>query len=161
MDKYVSPYQHSAVHSLVSILAYLYLTLVRITSRVLWRNRETVAGLEKNGKNYMYATWHARQVPLIYTHKNQNICALVSRSRDGEYMTRILKHFGHTVVRGSTSKGGPLALLELMDSIESGFHPALTPDGPRGPGRNVQQGVIYLAQKTSIPIVPVACGMST
>lgn len=160
MDKYVNPYQHSMVHSLASFLACMYLTLVGITNRVLWRNRETVDNLEKKGQNHIYAMWHARQIPLIYTHKNRKICVLVSRSRDGEYMTRILRRFGLSVVRGSTSKGGPQAILELIDSAASGFHPAMTPDGPRGPGRNVQQGIIYLAQKTSMPIVPVACGMS-
>lgn len=160
MDKYAGPYQHSIVHSLASFLAYLYLTLVGITNRILWRNREMVDNLEREGQNHIYAMWHARQVPLIYAHRNRKICVLVSRSKDGEYMTRILKHFGLSVVRGSTSKGGPQALLELMDWSRSGFHPAMTPDGPRGPGCRVQQGIIYLAQKTSIPIVAVGSGMS-
>lgn len=160
MDKTTAGREYPFLCSLISFLAYLYINLAGITTRVTRENADVTAPLDKSGTNYIYAMWHCGQVFLAYAHRNRRICALVSRSKDGEYMARIIVRLGLSAVRGSTSKGGPQALLELMDSASAGFHPALTPDGPRGPRRKVQQGIIYLAQKTALPIVPVACGLS-
>lgn len=116
--------------------------------------------MDREGKNYIFAIWHCKQAFLIYTHRGRKICALVSMSKDGEYIARVLARAGLTAVRGSTSRGGTRALLGLLDKLEEGFCPVITPDGPRGPRRTVQQGVIFLAQKTGLPIVPLACGNS-
>jgi lysophospholipid acyltransferase (LPLAT)-like uncharacterized protein len=71
-------------------------------------------------------------------------------------LARILKHFEVEPVRGSSSRRGPLALRELASWGERGYDLAITPDGPRGPCYKVQEGVIYTAQLTGLPIVPVS-----
>jgi hypothetical protein len=82
----------------------------------------------------------------------------VSLSADGELISRVCKSFGLETIRGSTSRGGMEALIQLKSALESGVRVSITPDGPRGPSRQVQPGAPYLAQVTGRPIVPVAYG---
>ncbi len=152
-------WMQSIIHRLAPLAAEAYLRFTGATTRVKKIENPLVSQLEKEGHNFIYAIWHCQQVFLLYAHKNSRICALVSKSKDGEYIARLLPRFGLEAVRGSTSKGGPQALLGLIDKAQQGFHPAITPDGPRGPARTVQQGIIFLAQKTGLPVVPVACGL--
>jgi hypothetical protein len=85
---------------------------------------------------------------------------MVSASRDGGMLARILDHFGVQPVRGSSSRRGAQALLELTSWAERGCDLAITPDGPRGPRYRVQDGAIALAQLTGLPVVPVTYHLS-
>ena len=144
---------------LYSILASAYLRFVGLTSRIIWVNRDIREELEAAGRGFIYAFWHGRQVFLVYLHENDNrLHPLVSQSRDGELISRVCRSFGMETVRGSSSRGGTEAVLELKTLVEKGDRVSFTPDGPRGPLRQVQPGVVYLAQKTGCPIVPVAYG---
>jgi len=84
------------------------------------------------------------------------MAALVSASKDGAFLAGILEWFGVQPVRGSSSRRGPQALLELTTWAERGHDLTITPDGPRGPCYQVQDGIMSLAQVTGLPIVPVA-----
>jgi lysophospholipid acyltransferase (LPLAT)-like uncharacterized protein len=84
------------------------------------------------------------------------LAALVSASKDGALLARILEDFGVQAVRGSSSRRGPQALLELTTWADRGYDLAITPDGPRGPCYIVQEGVMSLAQLTSLPVIPVS-----
>lgn len=111
----------------------------------------------------IYCLWHNRLALCMaiwrkYPLRKQpqrRLAALVSASKDGAFLARILENFGVQPVRGSTSRRGPQALLELTTWAERGWDLAITPDGPRGPCEVVQEGVIALAQLTGLPIVPV------
>ncbi|MFA5161018.1 MAG: lysophospholipid acyltransferase family protein [Elusimicrobiales bacterium] len=146
-------------HRVLPLLAEGYIRLAGATTSVITEENPQSAALEAQGKNFIYAAWHCQQLMLIYTHRGRRACALVSMSRDGEYAARILERFGFAVARGSTSKGGTQALLALIDKAQQGWHPVITPDGPRGPARTVSPGVVFLAQKTGLPVVPIACGL--
>ncbi len=143
---------------LYSTLASAYLRFVGLTSRIIWVNRDVREELETSGRGYIYAFWHGRQVFLVYLHQNDHTHPLVSRSRDGEIIARVCHSFGLEAVRGSSSRGGTEAMLELKTLLEKGDRISFTPDGPRGPLREVQPGVVFLAQKTGVPIVPIAWG---
>jgi lysophospholipid acyltransferase (LPLAT)-like uncharacterized protein len=82
------------------------------------------------------------------------MAAIVSASKDGGLLAAILECFKVQPVRGSTSRRGPQALLELTTWAERGYDLAITPDGPRGPCYDVQDGVMSLAQITGLPIMP-------
>jgi lysophospholipid acyltransferase (LPLAT)-like uncharacterized protein len=125
---------------------------------VIWVNREIRDDLEAEGHGFIYAFWHGRQVFLVALHKNDRIHPLVSQSKDGELIARVCRSFGIEAVRGSSSRGGAEAVLELKGLLESGDRVGFTPDGPRGPLRTIQPGTLFLAQKTERPIVPVAYG---
>jgi hypothetical protein len=83
------------------------------------------------------------------------LAALISASKDGALLSRALKYFKVTPVRGSSSRRGRQALLELTTLLEAGYNAAITPDGPRGPKYKVQDGIIALAQVTGATIIPV------
>jgi lysophospholipid acyltransferase (LPLAT)-like uncharacterized protein len=84
------------------------------------------------------------------------LAAMVSASKDGAFLASILECFKVQPVRGSSSRRGPQALLELTTWAERGYDLAITPDGPRGPRYVVQEGVMSLAQLTGLPIVPAS-----
>ncbi len=95
---------------------------------------------------------------LTYLHKGDRIRPLISQSKDGELIARVCRSFGLETIRGSSSRGGVEAVFKLQEEIQSGARIGITPDGPRGPLREVQPGALYLAQLTGRPIVPVAYG---
>ncbi|HAN04467.1 MAG TPA: hypothetical protein DCQ25_04285 [Elusimicrobia bacterium] len=97
---------------------------------------------------------------MIYLHRGMNLCGMVSKSKDGEYMARILRRFGFSFVRGSTSSGSVMALRGLIKAARDGYSIAITPDGPKGPIFKAQPGLVLTAQKAGIPIVPAACALS-
>jgi lysophospholipid acyltransferase (LPLAT)-like uncharacterized protein len=118
----------------------------------------------RRGEACIYSFWHNRLLlmPNLYRRirGTKRLCALVSRSRDGQYISEVLKGFGIAAVRGSTSKGGEVAILEMVDRLHAGDDAAVTPDGPRGPCYRVQPGVILIAQMSGLPIVPVSGDVS-
>lgn len=147
-------YKNSPAHSILSFLAWLYIQFIGLTSRI------NITGENKYPGAAVYALWHRQEVLFIYLHRNQEVCGLVSKSKDGEYMARILKRFGFTFVRGSTTTGGIMALRGLIKAARDGYSVAITPDGPKGPIFKVQPGIVYLAQKAHVPVIPVACALS-
>ena len=128
------------------------------TSRIIWINRSIRDELEAEGKGFIYTFWHGRQVFLAYLHQGGKVRPLISQSRDGELIARVCHSFGLEPVRGSSSKGASAALRQLVEAVQSGAHLGITPDGPRGPLREIHPGVIFVARKTGRPIVPMAFG---
>jgi hypothetical protein len=107
-------------------------------------------------EKYIFAFWHSRIVVISYLYKGQGTAILVSSSKDGEIIARILQKQGHRTIRGSTSRHGARALARLVKVIRLENRPGVVvPDGPRGPRFQVQPGVIALAKKTGRAIVPI------
>ena len=110
----------------------------------------------------IYAVWHNRLALCLIGYyrygygrnPTQGMAAMCSASRDGALLAAILDEFRVQPVRGSTSRRGRQALLELIGWAEKGYDLAITPDGPRGPRCVVQDGVMALAQVTGLPILP-------
>ncbi|HEV8585052.1 MAG TPA: lysophospholipid acyltransferase family protein [Methylomirabilota bacterium] len=120
--------------------------------RPLWRARRPL----------IYAVWHGRIliVPWLNAWLRRRegaraVRVLTSRSRDGQLMADFARRFGLEVVRGSSSRGGAAALRELARAVRAGEDVAVVPDGPRGPARRLQGGIVALAATTGAPIVPV------
>ena len=128
-------------------------------------NRLTVSGLEciresvQQGHN-IFALWHSRLFYLVYFYcrhvKTPQTSILISLSRDGDYGQALVGRFKQDAVRGSSSRGGAKAAWALAGRLAAGNNLALTPDGPRGPAFQVQEGVVRLAQVTHSPIIPVS-----
>jgi hypothetical protein len=79
---------------------------------------------------------------------------LISRHRDGELITRTVRHFGLETVRGSSTRGGIAGIKGLARALQEGYDVAIAPDGPRGPRFKVQPGIIQLARISGRPILP-------
>lgn len=104
--------------------------------------------------------WHGDDLALIKPFGPKQLTMMVSRSRDGELLARILGEFGYRVVRGSTNRGGVGALKEMAGLVRSGADVGLTVDGPTGPRARVKMGVIALAKLTGAPIFPAGVAAS-
>jgi lysophospholipid acyltransferase (LPLAT)-like uncharacterized protein len=142
-------------------IVFALIRLVWITLRCRWRDRSEYVYVPESGP-VIYCVWHNRLtlcIPAYHTYagqrkKTHGLAAMVSASRDGGFLSGILECFKVQPVRGSSSRRGPQALLELTTWAERGYDLALTPDGPRGPVYVVQEGVMQLAQLTGLPVVP-------
>ena len=143
--------------TLVGMIAYLFVTLVGRTLRVEWIGARNVERCRQGTKRKAFAFWHGELLTLAYTHRNRGICVLVSRHRDGESIAVALRRLGFGIVRGSSTEGGFEGLFEMCTRAKEGLDLAITPDGPRGPRHRAQPGVLYLAQRTGVVIVPIAC----
>lgn len=126
--------------------------------RIELRLDPAYAAAEREREPVLYAFWHARQLPLVFTHRGRGIVVLVSRHRDGELITRILARFGFGTARGSSTRGGEAAVLGLRTAAQAGRCIAITPDGPRGPAGEAKPGVAFLAAQLGVRVVPVATG---
>jgi lysophospholipid acyltransferase (LPLAT)-like uncharacterized protein len=106
---------------------------------------------------YIYTFWHENILVPCFQYRNRNIAVLISEHADGEMIAQVCKHIGYDTIRGSKTRGGVKAMRAMIRAA-SGFHIAVMPDGPRGPRRHVELGLIYLAAKTGMPIVLVGVG---
>ena len=140
-------------------ICWSYIWFVALTSRIIKRGYDIPERFRKQGKGFIFCIWHNRQFFLCYPQRNTNIAALVSQSDDGEYITHVAKFFGIGTVRGSTTRGGSRALVQMVRRIESGGGMVITPDGPKGPVYEVQQGIVHVAKKTGCPIIPCSCSL--
>ena len=93
----------------------------------------------------------------MLTHSGQNICTMVSQSKDGEIVAFIGTKIGLTAVRGSSSRGAKAVRDAMVDAVRSGMIGAITVDGPRGPRRVLKNGIADIARKTGAPVVPTTC----
>lgn len=116
------------------------------------------------------AFWHQRILmsPLMRSRTTKPVRMLISAHRDGDIIAGAVGGFGIEFIRGSAAdprkkykeKGGAGALAHMLAALESGAIVGVTPDGPRGPARRVQPGVVRLAQLSGAPILPVAYSIS-
>jgi lysophospholipid acyltransferase (LPLAT)-like uncharacterized protein len=121
-----------------------------------WRAEglEHLAALERAGRPPIFAFWHGRILAATLYFRDRGIVVITSENFDGEWIARIIRKFGYTTARGSTSRGGARALVQLRRDMASGRPAAFTVDGPRGPARVAQAGAIWLAGATGSPILP-------
>ncbi|MBI4161777.1 MAG: DUF374 domain-containing protein [Acidobacteria bacterium] len=141
---------------MAGFLGALAIRLARRLMRLRYVNREVVAGLRGEGRRFILAFWHGQLFLMPYAYPGGRIAVLISRHRDGEYISRTLEALGCRTARGSSSSGGGAALRELVRRYREGYDLAVTPDGPRGPRHRAQPGVIQAARLTGASIVPVA-----
>lgn len=103
----------------------------------------------------VYLLWHEVLLPLLWHHRRQGVVIVVSENRDGQYLSDFARVLGYRSVRGSSSRGAARALLGAVRELQSGYSVAFTPDGPRGPRRELKPGVVAAAQRGGAVIVPV------
>ena len=145
----------------------LYSLLRLITATLRWRLVDQ-AGFVGGGERGIFCIWHNRLATCMRAYwgfvaprsGTPGMAALVSASRDGGFLTGILECFRVQPVRGSSSRRGAQAVLELSSWAERGYDLAITPDGPRGPRYVVQEGAVALAQVTCLPILPVVINVN-
>lgn len=159
----VVPHKPRWYQLLGASIIYLLGSAYIMTLRLRWENQRKASPQEADGP-VIYCLWHNRLILCMEAYRyerrradfGKGLAALISASKDGAFLAAILERFRVQPVRGSSSRRGPQALLELTSWAERGYALAITPDGPRGPRYVVQEGVMSLAQLTGLPIVPLS-----
>ncbi len=159
----VVPHAPTPLQRVVAWVVFLLIRLVAATLRYRWEDRSGDFGATSPGPA-IFCAWHNRLALSMIAYyqyvkprtRSPGLAAMVSASKDGGLLTAILECFQVQPVRGSSSRRGRQALLELTTWAERGYDLAITPDGPRGPCYVVQDGVTSLAQLTGLPIIPVS-----
>lgn len=144
----------------LSLLAAGFIRGLRATLRLRHHGDERVRERERRGEPFILAFWHRHLLLMPYAYRGRRISVLVSQSRDGELIARTVARLGIDSSRGSSSRGGIVGMRSLLRKAAEGWDIAFTPDGPRGPLREVQPGVILAAAATGLPIQPVAIAAS-
>jgi lysophospholipid acyltransferase (LPLAT)-like uncharacterized protein len=134
--------------------------LVKWTTRLRVSGEEGPAAMRRKGQRFILAFWHNRQVFFTTTHRHQGFSVMVSMSRDGGIIAKVMSLSGIHASRGSSSRGGAAGLREMAAVLEKGGDLAISPDGPKGPVYEVKPGVLFLAQKMNIPIIPITNSLS-
>jgi lysophospholipid acyltransferase (LPLAT)-like uncharacterized protein len=135
--------------------------LLQIWARTLRYQIDDRAGVvgKSVSANFIGSLWHNRLLilPFVLRHflPNRRGAALISASRDGDLLTDAIHRFGFDVVRGSSSRMGASALLQLSEILADGGDVVITPDGPRGPAYELSPGMVFLAQKTGAAVIPI------
>jgi lysophospholipid acyltransferase (LPLAT)-like uncharacterized protein len=133
-----------------------YPVIAALGHTLRWR----VEGLEHfhtivaSGRQPVMAFWHGRILPATFYFRRRGIVVITSENFDGEWIARIIERFGYGTARGSTTRGGRKALIQLVRDMEAGKPAGFTLDGPRGPARVAQPGAVWLARKTGNPLLP-------
>lgn len=118
-------------------------------------NQENCFSAEEKDKTGIASFWHYSIIYILYHMRRYSATAMVSASRDGEYVARLAEQFGFETVRGSRNNKGVEGLKAMLRSIRNGNSAAIVADGSQGPPRIVQPGAILLASRTGTPIIPM------
>jgi len=116
-------------------------------------NKASVEQLLENKQNIIIVFWHGTMIVPWFLMRGKNLSTIISKSKDGEILSRLLTKWTYNVRRGSSSKGGKEVLENLIEDAKNFNSIAITPDGPRGPDRVMKAGATVIAKKTGLPII--------
>jgi hypothetical protein len=163
------PLRNPMVLRLLVWLTAGYLRFALRSIRWRYEGAEHAEAVWDSGGGTILCVWHSRTViaPVIWPlDRAQPARLLISQSSDGEFIARVMQHFGFSAARGSRSKstdpakgkGGAAAFRDLLKWVRDGRAVAITPDGPRGPAEVMPEGPVVLAGITGVPVL--LCGMA-
>jgi lysophospholipid acyltransferase (LPLAT)-like uncharacterized protein len=149
---------NSWVIPLLGVIVYRLLALT-------WR-RQIIETVElknalSSGRPVVLAHWHGDELGLLSLARRYRICAMVSTSKDGEIMNRVVQLMGGTTSRGSSTRGGTTALRGLLRNVRNGFRPSVAVDGPKGPLHQIKPGIFEVSKLLGAEIHPIAIEASS
>ncbi len=131
---------------------FFAIQLVITTLKIKTENYGELKKYLDDGQNVIIAFWHGTMILPWYFFRNKNFAGLVSQSKDGEILARVLNRWHYSTGRGSSHKGGKEALEILIDKASKNYSIAITPDGPTGPAFKMKAGAVVTAKKTGLPL---------
>jgi lysophospholipid acyltransferase (LPLAT)-like uncharacterized protein len=150
---FLKTHKLSIVDWLIVLIATPLIHLLGLTLRIKAEGRSDLGPRAQQDKQPLWSLWHETILMSVWYHRDQDVHVMISASRDGELITTVGKFFGYTAVRGSSSRGGQEATREMVDYLKAGKRCAITPDGPRGPRREMKMGTVSIARATGAPVV--------
>lgn len=144
--------------NIICYVVYLVVRLMHTSYRYEYFGLDHRRKSESDSTNHaiVMATWHNNCFAGILAHNHQNFAPLMSHSRDGDLVAFICKRFGILPVRGSSSRGGKEAREKIIANLAAGFSSAITVDGPRGPVHEVKLGIVDIARRANVTVLPFA-----
>lgn len=136
-------------------LALCALWFLGKTTRKRFINEEELFACWERREPVIVAFWHGRILLMPFPYRGQKACIMNSIHRDGEIITRVIKRFGISAVRGSSTRGWMGGLKGMLEAYKQGYDLIVVPDGPRGPRYKAKPGVLQLARATGARIFPV------
>jgi lysophospholipid acyltransferase (LPLAT)-like uncharacterized protein len=133
---------------------YLLINLIGRTVRFSVEGQEHLEEAERGGRLPVYTCWHDRVFLSTYFFRRRRIVVMTSQSFDGEYIARFIQRFGYGAARGSSTRGGVGALVEMVRLVRAGRPSGFLIDGPKGPRHVAKPGALLLAKKTGQPVLP-------
>jgi hypothetical protein len=137
------------------VLAGPALRALAASWRIRTEHEDRWRPLYETGRPHVFLLWHEVLLPLLWQHRGQAIAIVVSEARDGQYLADFALSLGYRAIRGSSTRGAARALLGAVRELRAGYAVAFTPDGPRGPRREMKPGVVAAAQRGGGIIVPL------
>lgn len=134
-----------------------FFVLIKVIGKTLkyeTENQKFYDSIAENGKIPIYSFWHNRIFSGTYFFRDRKIVVITSQSFDGEYIARFIMRLGYGAIRGSSTRGGIGALVEMIRLMKQGLPMAFSVDGPKGPKYEAKPGAVLLAKKTGNPLIP-------
>ncbi len=150
--------KHDILRFVGNYILYYAVNVLCKTLRISFVNRAAIDKLEGNKQNYILAFWHGTMLLPWYLNRNKKFAAIVSMSKDGELLSKILRRWNYNIIRGSSSVGGDIALGIMVDFAKNNNSIAITPDGPKGPVLKLKAGAVVTAKKSGLPLVLLGVG---
>ena len=136
------------------LLFYLLIRLIGRSVRWEVEGREHLEAVTQRCQLPILALWHNRVFLSVYFWQRRRMVVMTSQSFDGEYIARFIQRFGFGAARGSSSRGGVGAIVQMVRLMRAGAPTAFTIDGPKGPRYVAKMGAVLLAKKTGNPVLP-------
>lgn len=148
------PLKKRIIFWLATRLGWLVILALGHLTRIRYHGREHFEWLRENQKPFIFCIWHGKILIPIFVHRHENVHAMVSLHVDGEMIAQTLHRLGIPTVRGSSTRGGQRAMVEMIRALKRGIICALMPDGPKGPRHVFKPGAISIAQKSGAYLLP-------
>lgn len=146
------------VTKIIAQLIYYSIRLLNLTYRYEFlglESKKKALALHPQ-KTFVYALWHQNLISAIFSHIGERFTMVISESKDGELVAVTCEKFGHLPTRGSSTRGGKKAMVEIVKNMKKGFPGAITVDGPKGPPQVVKPGIIEIARLCHCAILPLS-----
>lgn len=150
--------RQNALRIIGNLVLHVSINVLCKSMRISFVNKNAVDRLEQDGQKYILAFWHGTMLLPWYLNRDKKFAALISKSKDGDLLNKLLKRWNYNVIRGSSSTGGEVALGIMVDFAKNNNSIAITPDGPRGPAFKLKAGAVVTAKKSGLPLVLVGVG---
>jgi len=145
------------IYSLACWIGAKYIKFVSFTTKWSFINKNYVDVLWDSNESFILCFWHGRLLMMpVSWNKKKKVNVLISAHPDGQLLSNTVKHFKIDTIVGSSSKGGSMALRNILRSLKSGISIGITPDGPRGPKMKINSAIIKIASLTESKIVPLS-----
>lgn len=146
------------LQKMIAQLIYFFIRLLNFTYRYEFIGLENKQNARSQSihKTYAYALWHQNLIGAIFSHIGEHFTMVISESKDGELVAVTCEKFGHLPARGSSTRGGKKAMIEIVKNMKKGYPGAITVDGPKGPPHKVKPGIIEIARLCQCAILPLS-----